>query len=219
LNQLKSTNVNLASSILFSSFRPTSHQKIMVVRGCVSHYNGTTIHIGVTSIVEIRYEKSEDRAAVRRVRQQAFRRSTEADLVERLHDANKAPIAIVAALNGKAVGHILFSPVLLKPPQPHFNAVGLAPVGVLPEYQNQGIGSRLISEGLKAYREASYDAVVVLGDPAYHSRFGFSCARDCGLSNVYNADEHFMVVALKEGVLDGVSGTVKYQSEFQEAGC
>lgn len=170
-------------------------------------------------MVEIRYEKSEDRAAVRWVHQQAFRCSMETDLVERLHAANKAPIAIVAILHGKIVGHILFSPVLLDPPQPHFNAVGLAPVGVLPEYQNQGIGSRLIGEGLKACREAGYDAVVVLGDPAYYSRFGFSYARDCGLSNEYNADEHFMVVALKEGVLDGVSGTVKYQSEFQKAGC
>ena len=51
-----------------------------------------------------------------------------------------------------------------------------------------------------------------LGDPVYYSRFGFSRARDHGLSNEYHADEHFMVTALR----DGVSGMVKYQPEFQE---
>jgi putative acetyltransferase len=114
------------------------------------------------------------------------------------------------------VGHVLFSPVVLEPAQPHFKAVGLAPVGVLPEYQKQGIGSRLIREGLEACRDAGYGAVVVLGDPAYYSRFGFSRARDHGLSNEYHTDEHFMVTALREGTLNGVSSTVKYQPEFQE---
>jgi putative acetyltransferase len=58
--------------------------------------------------------------------------------------------------------------------------------------------------------------VIVLGDPAYYSRFGFSRACDHGLSNEYHAHEHFMVTALREGVLDGVSGMLKYQPEFQE---
>ena len=172
--------------------------------------------IGVTHRVEIRYETPEDHASVRHVHQQAFGRSDEANLVERLRAANKAPIALVATLNGQVVGHVLFSPVVLEPAQPHFKAVGLAPVGVLPEYQKQGIGSRLIREGLKACRDAGYDAVVMLGDPAYYSRFGFSRARDHGLSNEYHAHEHFMVTALREGVLDGVSGMLKYQPEFQE---
>ena len=167
-------------------------------------------------MVKIHCETSEDRASVRHVHQQAFGQSDEADLVERLHTANKASIALVATLNGQVVAHVLFSPVVLDPVRPHFKAVGLAPVAVLPEYQKQGIGSRLIREGLEACRDAGYGAVVVLGDPAYYSRFRFSRARDHGLSNEYYADEHFMVTALREGVLDGVSGMLKYQPEFQE---
>jgi len=81
-------------------------------------------------MVEIHYETPEDRASVRHVHQRAFGRSDEADLVERLHAANKAPIALVATLHDQVVGHILFSPVVLDPVQPHFNAVGLAPVVV-----------------------------------------------------------------------------------------
>jgi putative acetyltransferase len=166
-------------------------------------------------MVEIRSETSEDHAAVRHVHQQAFGQSDEAKLVEWLRAASKAIIALVATNKSQVVGHILFSPVSLEPAYPHFNAVGLAPVGVLPEYQNQGIGSQLIREGLKVCRDAGYDAVVVLGDAAYYSRFGFSRAADYGLGNEYHADEHFMVIELREGVLNGVSGTVKYQPEFQ----
>ena len=66
--------------------------------------------------------------------------------------------------------------------------------------------------------EAGYDAVVVLGEPDYYSRFGFQRAGDRGLGNEYGADEHFMVVELRDGVLDGADGTVRYRPEFREAG-
>ena len=58
-------------------------------------------------------------------------------------------------------------------------------VAVLPEFQVRSIGSRLIHEGLAMCRQAGYDAVVVLGDPAYYSSFGFRRAADFGLQNEY----------------------------------
>src|SRR4028119_2040745 len=81
--------------------------------------------------------------------------------------------------------------------------VGLAPIGVLPEYQGQGIGSRLIRVGLEACREAAYDAVVVLGEPGYYFRFGFERASGHGLGNEYGVDDYFMVAELRSEVLDG----------------
>ena len=94
--------------------------------------------------------------------------------------------------------------------------VGLAPVGVLPEYQGRGISSRLIREGLDARREAGYGAAVVLGEPGYYTRFGFERANGKGLGNEYGVDEYFMVVELSNGALDSVSGTVRYRDEFRE---
>lgn len=94
--------------------------------------------------------------------------------------------------------------------------VGLAPVGVRPENQNEGVGSLLIQHGLAKCRDAGVDAVVVLGDPAYYSQFGFEEASEYGLGNEYGADEGFMVKPLHEGALDGVDGTVAYQPEFQQ---
>jgi len=169
--------------------------------------------------MEVRKEKPEDGPAVRRVHEQAFGGSGEANLVEMLREANKTPISLVATCDEQVVGHILFSPVTIAFAPPGFKTIGLAPVGVLPEFQGRGIGSLLVREGLQECRKGGYAIVVVLGSPAYYSRFGFSRAADYGLGNEYGADEHFMAMELRQGALAEVSGTVKYQPEFRKAGC
>ncbi len=170
--------------------------------------------------MEIRHAKPEDLESICDVHRQAFGgRDEEARLVEMLYTAGKVPLSFVAVLDGQIVAHVLFSPVTLEPPDAGFHAVGMAPVGVVPAYQNRGIGSRLIREGLQACREAGYDTVVVLGDPAYYGRFGFRRALDHGLGNEYGAEEAFMVLPLREGEGRCFAGTVKYAPEFRGAGC
>ena len=163
---------------------------------------------------------AEDAAAVREVHLRAFNdRGDEPRLVELLHAAGAAPVSLVAAAqpDGRVVGHLLFSPVQIGARGTDLpKLVGLAPVGVLPEYQGRGIGSRLIREGLDACREAGYGAAVVLGEPGYYTRFGFERASGKGLGNEYGVDEYFMVVELIKGTLDSVSGTVRYRQEFSE---
>ena len=168
--------------------------------------------------LEIRPFSSEDAGAIREVHLRAFDgRSEETRIVELLHATDKAPVSLVAVLAGRVVAHILFSPVDLGERRPSINMLALAPVAVLPEHQNQGIGSRLIRTGLEVCREADYEAVVVLGEPSYYYRFGFERASDYGLGNEYGVNEHFMVVPLKNGALEGASGTIRYQPEFREA--
>ncbi len=106
-------------------------------------------------------------------------------MVEALHAADAAPVSLVAVDGspGDAVGHVLFSPVKIDNGGSGIRVVGLAPVAVLPEYHRKGVGSRLIRAGLEACREAAYDAVVLLGEPSYYSKFGFRRARDNDLSN------------------------------------
>ena len=116
--------------------------------------------------VNIRSFGSGDTQAVREVHLKAFTgRETEARLVESLHAEDAAPVSLAAvdSSSGGVVGHELFSPVEIDNGGSSIRIVGLAPVGGLPEYQGQGIGSRLIRAGLEACREAAYDAVVVLG--------------------------------------------------------
>lgn len=170
-------------------------------------------------MIEIREEQQGESQKIRRVIVAAFGGDTEADLVELLRDRNKAPVALVAISGNKIVGHIMFSPVTITLAPKAFRAVGLAPLAVLPEFQRQGIGSMLAREGLKKCAAAGFEMAVVLGNPYYYPRFGFSRASLYGLGNEYDTDEHFMAMELKSGALDKVSGIVRYSSEFKECGC
>jgi putative acetyltransferase len=169
-------------------------------------------------MIEIRTEESGDAEAVRRVHERAFGQTAEARLVEMLCENNKALISLVAVIDGQIVGHILFSAVSVSGAPEEFQAVGLAPVAVLPEHQKKGIGSKLIREGLEQCRKAAYHAAVVLGDPLYYSRFGFTCASDYGLENEYGVHAEFMALELKANALTAVTGMVKYQPEFGNVG-
>ena len=50
---------------------------------------------------------------------------------------------------------------------------GLGPVSVWPESQSRGIGQSLIRHGLETLRQIGAKGCVLIGDPAYYSRFGF----------------------------------------------
>jgi putative acetyltransferase len=163
----------------------------------------------------IRAETDVDYSAVRQLNERAFHQPDEANLVDALRKNAKPYLSLVAELNGQVVGHIFFSPVLIQSEASSFTALGLAPMAVLPEFQNQGIGSELVLRGLEACRKIGHDVVVVLGHPKFYPRFGFVPAKQKGLSCEYSVpDEVFMVAELKESALAGRKGMVKYRPEF-----
>ncbi len=163
----------------------------------------------------IRAETTDDYAAVREVNEQAFGRAGEADLVEALRRSERPFISLVAEIEGRIVGHIFFSEVSIESKDEAFTALGLAPMAVLPEFQNQGVGSQLVRKGLEECLKRKHDVVVVLGHPEYYPRFGFIPAARKGLSCEYDVpDEAFMVAELREGALSKRSGVVKYGPEF-----
>lgn len=82
-------------------------------------------------------------------------------------------LSLVATDNEKIIGHIAFSPVYLDSTNQHFGYI-LAPLAVLPKYQNNKIGSTLVKEGFKTISSQRACIVFVYGDPNYYSRFGFS---------------------------------------------
>jgi putative acetyltransferase len=164
----------------------------------------------------IREERDADAAQVRAVNIAAFGTPTEADLVDALRLQAMPLISLVAEDNGKVVGHILFSPVKLTS-EPGLILMGLAPMAVVPSRQRQGIGSRLVREGLERCRDVDAAAVVVLGHPEYYPRFGFRPAAQWSLRSEYSVPEDaFMVRELREGALNGMSGTIQYHPAFQD---
>lgn len=81
-------------------------------------------------------------------------------------------ISLVAIVKNKIVGHIAFSPVFTESNNEHFGYI-LAPLAILPEYQNNKIGSSLVRHGLDIISNTGSVIVFVYGDPKYYSRFGF----------------------------------------------
>jgi putative acetyltransferase len=172
-----------------------------------------------TGMVEMRTAQPGDNTAIQEVHTVAFGGPVEAKLVKLICERKKALLSLVALRDGTVVAHILFSQVTVATVPEGFKAVGLAPVAVLPQFQRQGIGSMLVRKGLEQCKHAGYDVVVLVGDPAYYSRFGFLRAADFGLQNEYGVLDEFMVLQLRDGALGGVKGMVKYLPEFQEVGC
>ena len=96
---------------------------------------------------------------------------TEQFIINALRDANALTISLVAEIDGRVVGHIAFSPVIISDGTEDW--YGLGPVSVLPDYQKQGIGKSLINEGLSLLKDMGAKGCALVGDPNYYERFGF----------------------------------------------
>jgi HAD superfamily hydrolase (TIGR01509 family) len=167
----------------------------------------------------LRPETTEDLPGIRTVEETAFSRRNEAGLVDLARMRGKSTLSMVAVEDSRVVGHVLFTPVTIDPPFSGSRGLGLGPIAILPEFQRRGIGSRLMRAGLEHVRRFGCGFVVLLGDPAWYSRFGFTPGRLFGLSSDYGDGDEFQVLELRSGTLAGVGGHVKYIPEFEEAGC
>ncbi|MEN6314810.1 MAG: N-acetyltransferase [Clostridiaceae bacterium] len=135
--------------------------------------------------IKIRSERISDYNSIANVNYEAFlgwhpdnQYVSEPILVDLLrHNSMFDPeLSLVAELNGKIIGHVLFSPfrfIVLGEEQ--LGAV-LAPVAVMPEFQHKGIGSMLIEEGHKKARERGCAFSLLCGHVGYYPRFGYKTA-------------------------------------------
>ncbi len=73
---------------------------------------------------------------------------------------------------------------------------------VIPDRQKQGVGSKLVEEGLKILSKNNINIVFVLGDPKYYSRFGFKPAIPEGFNPSNKVPEEWydawMYISLKD---------------------
>lgn len=162
----------------------------------------------------IRLERSGDADAIHEVHRAAFARPTEADLTRALRaDEGWLPaLSFVAERDGAVIGHVVCT-------RAHVGAapaLGLGPIGVLPDRQLAGVGSALVHAVLGAADALGEPIVVLLGNPAYYHRFGFVPAANLGIRPPEPAwREHFQARPLTAYTPD-LRGEFAYAAPFRD---
>lgn len=165
----------------------------------------------------IRKEESKDYDDIYSVVKTAFDSAEHADgnehdLVNALRegDAFIPELSLVAEIDGKIVGHIMFTKAKIHKE----TVIALAPLSVLPEYQRQGVGIALIEEGHRIAAELGYAYSIVLGSEHYYPKAGYLPAQEFGILAPFDVpSENFMAYKLKDGV-SKLCGTLRYAKEF-----
>ena len=154
---------------------------------------------------------------VRTVSIAAFDEPAIGDLLDALHDswAWQDDLSFVAELKVGVVGHVLYTHAIVDSPTRLEDVLVLSPVGILPELQQMGLGTRLITETLVALDARGTSAVFLEGHPNYYPRFGFEPAGPLGFikPSLRIPDAAFMVKRLSK-FDPSLSGTLVYPDAF-----
>lgn len=170
----------------------------------------------------LRQENKEDYESIFQLIEKAFQNLEYSDhkeqfLVERLRksDAFIPQLSIVAEVEGKIVGHILFTKLQIVNELEVFESLALAPVSVLPEFQGKGIGSKLIRYGHEIAEKFGYESVVLLGHEDYYPKFGYERCDKYNIKMPFDVPpENCMVIPLVKDGLKRVNGNVVYPDVF-----
>jgi putative acetyltransferase len=169
-------------------------------------------------MIKIKMETLDHIPDIHNVNKMAFGKENEARLVEGIRQSKEfIPELSLIAVNEdeRVIGHILFSKIYIETEMEVIETIALAPMAVIPNYQNKGIGSMLVNEGLKLCKEMAISNVIVLGHSNFYPKFGFVPASRYGIKPPFNVpDEVFMAIELIHGSLNDKSGTVKYPDAF-----
>ena len=88
-------------------------------------------------------------------------------------------------------------------------ALLLGPLAVDPALKGAGVGSALMRHALAEARRLGHGAVLLVGDPDYYARFGFSSQKTAELAMPGPYELHrFLAVELAAGALAGAQGVL-----------
>lgn len=160
----------------------------------------------------VRKEVASDADAIDAMTEAAFRAAahtsnTEQFIIRALRKDGQLAVSLVADEHGRVIGHVAVSPVAISDGAPGW--YGLGPISVAPERQGQGIGTLLMEHALSELKALGAAGCVVLGEPGYYSRFGFTAEPALVLPGV--PAEYFQAISLMGSL---PRGEVKYHEAF-----
>ena len=173
--------------------------------------------------IELRLEQEEDYKAVENLTREAFWNKYVPGCNEHLlaHNLRKTNAFIkeldfVALCDDKIVGNIMYAKATIKNNDMEYAVLIFGPLSVLPEYQNKGIGGKLINHTVKLSREMGYKGIIIYGDPEYYKRFGFKESKEYKITN---KDKKFpaalLVLELYPDALKGIEGVFEEGKAYE----
>ncbi|NNC93386.1 MAG: N-acetyltransferase [Acidimicrobiia bacterium] len=168
----------------------------------------------------IRAETPGDYPGIAAVNVAAFEEENEARLIEliRQSDLYVPELSLVAVVGEQVVGHVMFSYMTLESPTGNRAILDLAPLAVLPDHQNQGVGTALTERGLDLVEALGEPLVLVEGIPSYYPRFGFERASLHGITPPSpNVPDDAFMVKLLPNYDPSYRGQLRYPPAFYEA--
>lgn len=165
------------------------------------------------NMMTIRSEQPADAEAIFTLTEAAFREEVHSDhteqfIIDGLRRAGQLTVSLVAVEEENIIGHVAVSPVSISSGESDW--YGLGPISVHPDRQRQGVGSQLMYAAMEKLQELGGEGCVLVGDPAFYSRFGFTAVPELvypGLPPAY-----FQVIYLGESRPEG---EVRYQAAFE----
>lgn len=148
-------------------------------------------------------------------------------LIEEIRDSEYyiPSLSFVAELEGRIVGHFLFSrfPLSETSQGGHGGAndtdiVMLAPVSVHADFLHRGVGSAMIRLGIEKVKEAGFKGITVEGNYKFYNTVGFRTSAEYGIYPVsgYPLTEPRCQMCMEtyDGSLDGIDGYVVYDMYY-----
>ncbi len=171
----------------------------------------------------VRHERAEEHEAVREVHRQAFGDGERVPaLVDALRaaKASLAPLSLVGTVDQRVVGHVMLSACRLDALPRLVDVFSLSPLGVLPEFQGQGIGTRLVAQALAEADSLGIPLVFLEGSPYYYGKRGFADATTLGFRppTLRYPPGAFQVAKLSS-YEDWMNGTFVYSDVFWAMDC
>jgi len=160
--------------------------------------------------IEIRIEESKDYRTVEELTRKAFWNlhtpgCNEHFLVHKLRSHNDfiPELDFVAVKDNVVIGNIMYAnSYLLDDNNEKLDTITFGPVSVHPNYQRQGIGSKLISHSIDIATKMGHNAIITYGNPSNYCKFGFKGSKTY---NVSTPERRFpcslLVKELKTGIL------------------
>ncbi len=174
-------------------------------------------------MINIRREEIGDYKLVESITREAFwdlysPRCSEHYIVHQLRKCEDfiPELSFVIEFNGKVVGSIFYSKskVVLRDNR-ELETITLAPFSILPEYQEKGLGSRLIRHSIDCAKSMGYEAIIILGSPDYYNSYGFMGADKY---NITMPDGEFckylLAFPLQNSYLDNIEGYIEFSDIF-----